>query len=85
MYRLTGDSCPDGPCPRIARNQARRTVALQGYEPAENLDAVMRHLPTGETRIEMPTAVFLDLLAEHLTDAEFDEIAVRRPRPQVAV
>ncbi len=78
MYRLTADSCPDGPCPRMARDELRRTVAIQGYLPQQNLDGAMRPLPDGETRAEMLSETFVDMLAEHLTDDELARLIRRR-------
>jgi hypothetical protein len=85
-YRRTADTgCPDGPCPVMARNDDRGTVALQGYDPQEDLDLAMGLQPPKESRIEMRSEVFLDLLAQHLTEADLEQIAARRAEMRAAV
>lgn len=86
MYRRTADTgCPDGPCPVMARNRRRQTVALQGYDPLEDLTPAMGDQPPQENRIEMLNDVFLDLLHQHLTDEELHSLVARRATARAAV
>lgn len=81
MYRQTADSCPDGPCPKMATDDDRGTTALQGYDPAggaRSLDVAMGAQPPGEFRIEMRSSIFESMLAEHLSDDAVDRILAMR-------
>lgn len=84
-YRRTADTgCPDGPCPVMARNDSRGTVALQGYDPQEDLDLAMGLQPPRESRIEMQADVLVGMLADHLTDEEVDRLLELRAERRAA-
>lgn len=87
-YRLTGSDCPDGPCPKLATDDARGMTALQGYDPEfgpASLDEAMGPQPAGEPRIEMASARFEGLLARHLTDEAIARILALRAEMGAAV
>ncbi len=82
MYRQTAHSgCPDGPCPLIAVDVERGTVAIQTYDLAATADhSALAPPPPGEHLGEMHTGTFEFMLAQHLTDDALERIAHLRGR-----
>jgi hypothetical protein len=58
--RLLATSCDDGNCPKVFETDSGDLV-IQGYtlSPAELGD-----LPAGESRVQIPRAVFVDLMTK---------------------
>lgn len=80
MYRLTAHSgCPDGPCPQMAFDDARGTVAIQTYDLPTGTDtSQLNPTPAGEHIGEMDQATLEFMLAQHLDDAAWERIARMR-------
>ncbi len=80
MYRRTAHSgCPDGPCPQMAFDDARGTVAIQTYDLPTGTDTSrLNPTPAGEHIGAMDQATLAFMLAQHLDDAALGRIEALR-------
>jgi hypothetical protein len=80
MYEPTAHSgCPDGPCPQIATDRARGTVAIQTYDLPQDTDtSALSPTPPGEHLGEMSRETFEFMLAQYLDAAALARIDVLR-------